>query len=163
VIVLVDIAKRRLFSRKSVEDSTILLPWVEQISSFTDDCTRCSKCVSECETNIIINGDGGYPTIDFSRGECTFCYQCAQACPESIFLPKSSSPWQAKASIKANCLATQNVECRSCGEMCDTMAIKFTLQLNRVAQPVISMDDCSGCGACVSVCPTAAINVSNTQ
>ncbi len=160
---MVDLIRRRLFSLSSVDKASPLMPWVKFANSFTDDCTRCGKCVSACETQIIINGDGGYPTIDFSRGECTFCYQCAQVCPEPIFLPKSDSPWQAKASIKESCLATQNVECRSCGEMCDTMAIQFKLQLNKVAQPVINLDDCSGCGACVSVCPTAAISVSNTQ
>lgn len=159
---MVDLARRRLFSRKTVEDSAIIMPWVKSAASFTDDCTRCGKCVSACETNVIINGDGGFPTVDFSRGECTFCYQCADVCPEPIFLPQASAPWQIKADIKQNCLAYQNVECRSCGETCDTMAIQFKLQLNKVAQPVINVDDCSGCGACVSVCPTAAIHVSNT-
>jgi len=132
VIVVVDLARRRLFSRKTVEDSAIIMPWVKSAASF------------------------------ISRGECTFCYQCAEVCPEPIFLPQSNSPWQIKADIKQNCLAYQNVECRSCGETCDTMAIQFKLQLNKVAQPVINVDDCSGCGACVSVCPTAAIHVSNT-
>ncbi|MFV0449210.1 MAG: ferredoxin-type protein NapF [Vibrio sp.] len=159
---MVDLARRRLFLRKTVEDSAIIMPWVKSAGTFTDECTRCGKCVSVCETSVIINGDGGFPTVDFSRGECTFCYQCADVCPEPIFLPQSSSPWQIKADIKKNCLAYQNVECRSCGEICDTMAIQFKLQLNRVAQPVINIDDCSGCGACVSVCPTASIHVSNT-
>ena len=159
---MVDLTRRRLFSRKSAEEVSSLLPWVAATDSFTDDCTRCGKCVEACETHIIVNGDGGFPTVDFSRGECTFCYQCAEVCPEPIFLPKSESPWQAKAAIKESCLATQNVECRSCSDMCDPMAIEFKLQLNKVAQPVINLDGCNGCGACVSVCPTAAIHVSNT-
>ncbi len=160
---MVDLSRRRLFSRKSAEDVSPLLPWVKIADSFTDNCTRCGNCVAACETNIIVNGDGGFPTVDFSKGECTFCYQCAQACPEPIFLQQTESPWQAKARINQNCLAEKNVECRSCSEMCDTMAIQFKLQLNKVAQPVINWDDCSGCGACVSVCPTAAIHVGNTQ
>ncbi len=160
---MVDLARRRLFSRKSADESAVLMPWVASISSFTDDCTRCGKCISQCENNIIINGDGGFPTVDFSKGECTFCYQCAEVCPEPIFLPQSHQPWQAKAQITQSCLANQNVECRSCGEMCDTMAIQFKLQLNKVAQPVINNDDCNGCGACVAVCPTSAIQVSNIK
>jgi len=139
----------------------LLMPWVHSETSLTSDCTRCGKCASVCETNIIIKGDGGFPTVDFSRGECTFCYQCAEVCPEPIFLPRSVSPWQAKATINESCLAKKNVECRSCGELCDTVAIQFKLQLNQVAQPVINLDECNGCGACVAVCPTDSIQVSN--
>lgn len=159
---MVDLNRRRLFSRKSIEDVTTVMPWLKSAHTFTDECTRCGKCISACETSIIVNGDGGFPTIDFNRGECTFCYQCAESCPEPIFLAQSESPWQLKANINDKCLAQQNVECRSCGETCDTMAIQFRLQLNKVAQPVITSDDCTGCGACVAVCPTAAIQMSNS-
>ncbi|MEZ8101039.1 ferredoxin-type protein NapF [Vibrio bivalvicida] len=158
---MVDLAKRRLFSKRLVDDNTIRLPWLVNSAEFTDLCTRCGKCSEVCETNIIIKGDGGFPQIDFSRGECTFCYQCADVCPEPLFADKQSLPWNAKASINEACLAKQNVECRSCGDMCDTMAIKFRLEIGKVAQPKIELDECTGCGACVAVCPTSSINVSN--
>tara|TARA_Y100001960_G_scaffold222999_1_gene233340 strand:+ start:2699 stop:3046 length:348 start_codon:yes stop_codon:yes gene_type:complete len=114
-----------------------------------------------CETKIISKGDGGFPTVDFQLDECTFCYQCADVCPEPIFLDKHEQPWNAKAAINTSCLAQQNVECRSCGDMCETMAINFKLEIGKVAQPVIELDECNGCGACVAVCPTSSINVSN--
>ncbi|WP_299688655.1 ferredoxin-type protein NapF [uncultured Vibrio sp.] len=158
---MVDISKRRLFSRRKVDLSQIRLPWIDRLESFTDDCTRCGKCIESCETNIIITGDGGFPTVDFSKDECTFCHQCADVCPEPIFKPKDELPWQAKATISESCLAKKNVECRSCGDMCEPMAIQFQLRAGSVALPNIELDKCSGCGACVAVCPTSAILVSN--
>ncbi|MEZ8723310.1 ferredoxin-type protein NapF [Vibrio pomeroyi] len=158
---MVDLSKRRLFSRRKVDSSQIRLPWIENLESFADGCTRCGKCIENCETKIIIAGDGGFPTVDFSIDECTFCYQCADVCPEPIFKPKQGEPWQAKAQISDRCLAQQNVECRSCGDMCEPMAIQFQLRAGSVALPKIKLDECSGCGACVAVCPTSAILVSN--
>ncbi|SKA24019.1 iron-sulfur cluster-binding protein NapF [Vibrio cincinnatiensis] len=156
---MIDLSKRRLFSRKSATLSTLRLPWVAKPEAFTDLCTRCGLCQKACEQKIIIHGDGGYPQIDFQQGECTFCYQCATVCPEPIFLPQSEPTWQAKVAISEHCLAKQNVECRSCGEVCESMAIQFQLQLGNVAQPILHLDDCTGCGACVSLCPTSAISV----
>ncbi|HHX8442305.1 TPA: ferredoxin-type protein NapF [Vibrio diabolicus] len=158
---MVDLSRRRLFARKAHPDNTVRLPWLTKPEQFTDDCTRCGKCIEACETKIITKSDGGFPSVDFSIDECTFCYQCADACPEPLFLPKTEQPWQAKASINDSCLAKQNVECRSCGDMCDPMAIQFKLELGKVAQPNLDLDECNGCGACVSVCPTSSINVSN--
>ncbi|MDN3702052.1 ferredoxin-type protein NapF [Vibrio artabrorum] len=159
---MVDLTKRRLFSKQKVDSSQIRLPWINNSNSFTDDCTRCGKCITSCENAIIVVGDGGFPTVDFSIDECTFCYQCADVCPEPIFKPKQEVPWQAKAQISDKCLAQQNVECRSCGDMCEPMAIQFQLRVGSVALPEVTLDACNGCGACVAVCPTASIHVSCT-
>ncbi|KGY11628.1 ferredoxin [Vibrio tubiashii] len=158
---MVNLSKRRLFSRQTLEINSVRLPWLVNSEQFTEICTRCEKCRDVCETNIIVNGDGGFPQVDFSKGECTFCYQCADICPEPLFGDKSDAPWNAKAVIEDGCLAKQNVECRSCGEMCETMAIQFKLEIGKVAQPNIQLDECTGCGACVAVCPVSSINVSN--
>ncbi|MGR5236923.1 ferredoxin-type protein NapF [Vibrio alfacsensis] len=158
---MVDLSKRRLFAKKTQQDNSVHLPWLASPTRFTDDCTRCGKCIEACETKIITKSDGGFPAVNFSHDECTFCYRCADACPEPLFLAETEQPWQAKAEISSHCLAKQNVECRSCGDMCDTMAIQFKLELGRVAQPKLNLDECNGCGACVSVCPTSSINVSN--
>ncbi|MBW3696097.1 ferredoxin-type protein NapF [Vibrio sp. T187] len=158
---MVDLTRRRLFSRRKVDESLIRLPWIKKRSTFTDDCTRCGKCIEVCETKIIVIGDGGFPTVDFNKDECTFCYQCADVCPEPIFSDMQETPWPAKASINDECLANKNVECRSCGDMCEPMAIQFQLRAGGVALPKIEIDECSGCGACVAVCPTSAILVSN--
>ncbi|QXO16348.1 MULTISPECIES: ferredoxin-type protein NapF [Vibrio] len=160
---MVDFSKRRLFTRQLVDSDAIRLPWIISAEVLTDLCTRCGQCLTACEMNIIVHGDGGFPSVDFALDECTFCYQCAEVCPAPIFLPQSESPWQATASISQRCLATQNVECRSCGDSCDVMAIHFHLAAGKVAQPVINTDECNGCGACVSVCPTDAIKVTRIE
>lgn len=156
---MVDLSKRHFFLRKSAVSSTPRLPWIAHPERFTDLCTRCGKCQEACKQQIIIIGDGGYPQVDFQHSECTFCYQCAAVCPEPIFLPQTEVPWQAKINISEACLAKKNIECRSCGETCETMAIQFQIQLGKVAQPILYLDDCNGCGACVSICPTSAISI----
>ena len=97
-----DLLKRRFFRHQAV--SLIELPWRDQSRVFTDECTRCQKCVDACETNIIVNGDGGFPTIDFSQGECTFCQQCAQVCPEPLFDLTQAAPWQLVAQVPTSIL-----------------------------------------------------------
>lgn len=160
---MVDSSKRRFFKRNAVDETIVRLPWIARPSNFTDQCTRCNKCLDACETQIITIQDGGFPTVDFSVDECTFCYQCAAVCPEPIFNPESELPWEATASINQQCLAFKNVECRSCSEMCETSAIRFQIEIGKVAQPIIDTNECTGCGGCVSVCPTSAIIVTNTR
>ncbi|NRB68031.1 MAG: ferredoxin-type protein NapF [Vibrio sp.] len=158
---MVDLSKRRFLSGKKRQDNELSLPWLSQPTLFIEQCTRCNKCVDVCQTQIIVKGDGGFPHIDFSNDECTFCYQCAAICPEPLFKPQSTHPWTAKATVNEDCLAKLNVDCRTCGDMCEPMAITFKLEVGKVAQPILNLEECNGCGACVSVCPTSSINVSN--
>lgn len=157
----VNLSRRQLFTRRKMTDSPAL-PWVKE-AQFTDLCTQCGECVKHCPTQIIRASDGGFPRVDFQLGECTFCYQCADVCPEPLFLPKTEPAWQAKAAISASCLATQNVDCRSCGDSCEPFAISFKLAVGKVAQPQIDLSRCTGCGACVSICPTSAISINQPQ
>ncbi|AAW86402.1 ferredoxin-type protein NapF [Aliivibrio fischeri] len=151
---------RRLSSQKKINPLTQQrLPWVENESVFTSKCTRCEKCINACEENIIVKGDGGFPIVDFTKGECTFCEGCANSCPEALFDLTAEPVFSHKISINENCLAKKSVECRSCSDMCETQAIRFQLQLGSVAQPKINFDACNGCGGCVAVCPTSAISM----
>nr|WP_284676629.1 ferredoxin-type protein NapF [Vibrio sinus] len=138
------------------------LPWLKKPAAFTDNCTQCGLCIENCPTNVIEQGSGGFPTIDFSSGECTFCYQCAEVCPEPLFMPEQSTPWNVKAVIDQHCLAVQNIECRSCNDNCEPLAIQFTLQRSHAAIPAINTEQCTGCGACVNVCPTSSIRIKVT-
>ncbi|WP_105901018.1 ferredoxin-type protein NapF [Vibrio gangliei] len=153
----INLSRRQLFTRRKDADKPNL-PWVKN-HLFTDLCTQCGKCQQACPEKIIKPTDGGFPRVDFTAGECTFCYQCAEACPEPLFIPKEEAPWQVKAHINDDCLAKRNVDCRSCGDSCEPQAITFKLAVGSVAQPQITQDACTGCGACVSVCPTKAIVV----
>ncbi|CAH0530169.1 ferredoxin-type protein NapF [Vibrio hippocampi] len=158
---MVDVSRRVFFTRKSINYNMVRLPWIKEAQRFTELCTRCGQCEQACETQIIVKGDGGFPQVDFSLDECTFCYKCAEICPEPIFSSEQQPAWDAKAQISDTCLATQNIECRSCGDSCEPMAIRFQLRAGGVAQPQLELESCNGCGACVSTCPSNSISVSN--
>lgn len=145
-----DVGARRLPRR---------LPWSFDEAVFVAGCTRCGACLPACPTAIIETGSGGYPQINFERGECTFCGDCVDACPEPLFRAITEAPWGIRAEIGAGCIVRGNVECRRCGEECEPEAIRFSPQPGRAALPEVSLEDCTGCGACVAVCPTRAITL----
>ena len=135
-------------------------PWALAEGEFVNACTRCGDCARACPTRIIRQGDGGYPTVDFARGECTFCGECVAHCPtRALQRAPQQPPWPLRATIGERCLARQSVECRVCGEMCEFAAIRFVPQPGGIAAPQLDSERCTGCGACVAPCPTAAITV----
>ncbi|MGO1117960.1 ferredoxin-type protein NapF [Rhodovibrionaceae bacterium A322] len=140
------------------------LPWVNA-ERFYEDCTRCGDCLRACEEQIIVMpqgpmGDKTHPAVDFDLGECTFCGACAQACPEELFDRSQSPAWPIKAEVLDSCLTQKGVICQSCKEVCESRAIRFPPVVGGVSQPLINLDDCTGCGACKPVCPVAAIELS---
>lgn len=138
----------------------VRLPWVRDEAEFVDACSRCDKCITACPEKIIIKGDGGFPELDFKRGECTFCTDCVKSCSEDLFEPLQNTPWILKAHVSDECLSVKNVVCVICKEQCETEAIRFIPQIGIVSQPVLELEKCTGCGACVKPCPTQAIKLS---
>jgi len=138
-------------------------PWAREEEAFTAECSRCDACIPVCPTGILKRGTAGFPEVDFLRGECTFCGHCVAACPTHALggLARSEglSPWSLVARIQDACLALNKVVCRSCGDVCEARAIGFRLALGGVALPQLDAAACNGCGACVAICPTAAISV----
>lgn len=135
-------------------------PWALDEGRFIDACTRCGDCVGACPEKIIQTGRGGFPIINFARGECTFCGDCAAKC-KSGALGKNAqaAPWSVRASIAPSCLALQQVVCRSCGEACPSGAIRFRISLGSVARPQVDAAACTGCGACHGPCPVGAVAI----
>ena len=133
-------------------------PWI-LAGAFEDGCTRCGDCVQACPEGILVLGDGGYPAVDFNLGGCTYCKACAEACPEPIFDLEQTPPWSYQVEISGQCLARRGVYCQSCGDPCAVDAIRFTLRPGRLAVPLVDVAACTGCGACVAVCPVGAIAV----
>jgi len=136
----------------------VRLPWVRNEPEFVDVCSRCHDCISACSEKIIVKGDGGFPEINFNRGECTFCGDCVKNCSEDLFTHIDETPWSLKAIITDQCLAVKKVVCNICKEQCEAEAIRFTPKVGSVSQPVLSSEQCTGCGACAKPCPTNAIN-----
>ncbi|EIJ69010.1 ferredoxin-type protein NapF [Pasteurella bettyae] len=134
-------------------------PWAVAEEQFITSCTRCGDCIHVCETKILVKGAGDYPEIQFSHGECTFCMKCVEVCQQPIFRPRAESAWKHKIEIQSGCLALNHVECRTCEDNCESRAIRFKRQLGGIATPEVQLDNCNGCGACISVCPVQAIKL----
>jgi ferredoxin-type protein NapF len=160
---MVDLARRNFFRGKiKSTPSAIRLPWVINEQHFIDGCTQCGDCATSCEENIIIKGDGGFPEIDFAKGECSFCQKCIDVCEQPLFIgdrEDNQTAWQLNIEIKGTCLAMNQVVCQSCQDSCETEAISFKYLTSKTPQPQIELDKCNSCGACVSICPQNAIEL----
>jgi len=157
---MVDLSRRGLFRGRIRPVATQQrMPWVISEEIFTQHCTRCDDCLRKCPEQIIQRGDGGFPSVDFSRGECTFCGSCAEVCQAPVFTEQSQPPWQQLAVVSETCLTFEGVSCRSCEEGCEPEAITFRPQRGGISKPEIISDLCNGCGGCISSCPTNAIQI----
>ena len=157
---MVDLARRGFFRGRPRPKAEIRPPWALAEAGFIDTCTRCNDCLAACPENILIAGDGGYPTVDFGRGECTFCGDCVRACqPRALLAEEGTAAWPYKALISPACLPFKGVECRVCGDFCDARAIRFQPRLGGSPLPKVEADKCTACGACVAPCPTQAIAI----
>ncbi len=145
-------------------------PWAISEARFDDTCTNCGDCIHVCPTNILSFGSGRLPIVDFTDNECTFCGKCEMIC-EANALDKqdeqhtSQHAWNLSVTISDKCLSMRRITCRTCGDRCENGAIQFQLEVGGKATPQLSLDDCTGCGACIAPCPVDAIQISrkNTQ
>ncbi|MBE1506830.1 ferredoxin-type protein NapF [Rhizobium viscosum] len=119
-------------------------------------CSGCGACVDACPTKII-SIRAGVPVVDFSQGECTFCGQCAERCPETVFPAGPAAGFAHHALIDDGCLANNYVDCQACRDSCPEGAIRFWPRLGGPFVPELDAHACTGCGACISVCPADAI------
>lgn len=63
------------------------------------------------------------------------------------------------ARISDACVEAKGVSCRRCGEACDADAIRFKPVGGGRANAELSAALCTGCGACLPVCPVNAISL----
>jgi len=156
---MVDVSRRNFLRGRTRPKAQIRPPWALAEAAFIDRCTRCNDCIPACPQQIIVVGDGGYPTISFKQ-ECTFCGNCVEACrPQALLRRDGAAAWNVKAIISDLCLPRRGIECRTCGDYCDANAIRFSPRLGGSPLPEIDPDICTGCGACQAPCPGSAIRI----
>ena len=132
-------------------------PWAVDEEVFVQRCTRCRRCIDACPEGVLTPGQGGFPELRPVDGGCTFCGRCAEACPEQALDAARQPPMAQVVRISAGCLALSGVECRSCAEQCEAGSLRFRLVAGAVARPELDPSSCSGCGACLAVCPVGAL------
>ncbi len=149
----------------SGKEAPLRPPWAIAESLFTEICTGCGECISHCPTHIIKQARANFPVVNFSFGECLFCEQCVDVCqPRALLKNRSDTVWAIKASINENsCITYHGVECRSCYDPCEARAIQMPPQAGGISTPILNANNCTGCGACFSVCPAQAITMNQFQ
>ncbi len=143
------------------------LPWRKEAEVFLDHCKKkqCYQCIDLCPEKVLVPTVQGLPAMDFSKNGCSFCGKCATVCPENLFFPITTKPWDLVVSfVKEDCVAFANVHCRSCEEVCDQDAISFIAQDDgSPSKPSIDLAKCNGCGKCVAPCMTGALRVTSAD
>ena len=131
-------------------------PWTTD-ESVRSACTGCGACVEMCPQHIVKLDRRNLVSIDVTDAECTFCGICVEACGEEVFQRTLQPVFAHAAQIGAECFAARGIVCQSCGETCPEEAIRFQVLVGGPALPSLDADRCSGCGACLGVCPAGAI------
>ncbi len=134
-------------------------PWAIDESDFIKQCTGCGDCTQSCPHHLIKPGRARYPVIDLSSGACDFCEACLKSCSSGA-LTASDSPWSIKAKIGNSCLTLNKVTCHTCKDECEPEAISFLLKAGGNLSIEVNQNNCTGCGACIAVCPASAITIS---
>jgi|SRR5690606_21014130 len=153
-----DLGRRALLRGRLHAPPPLRPPWALDESRFVDACTGCGDCVAACPEQVLVPAGGRLPEFDPARGECTFCGDCATACTRSAFGPVTGLSWTLRAQVGETCLAARGIVCSSCRDACGEAAIMFP-PTRTVPVPHVAADRCTGCGACVAGCPTAAITL----
>ena len=144
------------------EESLLLVrpPYGASESFFQSKCPSCEgkSCVASCDEKIIFIADDGTPALTFKQNGCTFCDECAIACEAGVLSLENRDTAERLTALfrisLESCVAHHGVVCFACKEPCVDNAILF----NGMFAPVIDNDRCTGCGFCLSRCPTQAIS-----
>jgi ferredoxin-type protein NapF len=158
---MVDSRRRQFLRGKTPVASAPRPPWsLQPDQAFTAACTRCGDCVQACPREVLREGDGGFPMIDFSVAGCSLCGECSRVCAsDAIGQAQGAAAFAWKAAVDGHCLALRGVECRVCGDACEASALRFVPTLGGIAQLRIDREACTGCGDCISICPVHALRV----
>lgn len=139
----------------------------------TDKCTGCGLCVSRCKSECI---DPSAHTVDLSR--CVVCLDCTAACPSGAItlrrgrhrlqMPLMQPTVAADATVKTLDRRAFLAAVAGSASLTALAGWPREKQLNPVTPPgVQSRADyqmrCTGCGICVSACPSGIIRPSVSE
>jgi ferredoxin len=154
------------------EEAPLRPPGAIDEEHFAGLCLRCGNCIRACPSRIIradtgLGGIAGLlaPTIHYSRQYCLEdCCACTEVCPsgaiQKLNLEQKRKCIIGEALVDGSvCFVTLGVkDCDACERACPYEAVKIYWDEERyVAYPLVSTDQCNGCGACEVVCPTGNI------
>ena len=139
----------------------VLPPGVETPDLFLEKCNQCYDCVGKCPHYAlqVCREAGhyaeGYPVIEPRRQPCYWCsdFPCIQACTTGALQTAfQNRPLGTAVIDREGCLAYQGNFCQACINNCPLAgtAIQFDKQL----RPIVTADECTGCGICTYTCPT---------
>ena len=129
------------------------------VPDFGQKCTMCGDCLPACPESAIrevLDETTGNRVAGIvpSVSACVMCAElpCVDACGDG-FLERSddgSFPGIGTAEINEHvCLAHNGIPCFTCYDACPRKGTAIRMAHNR---PVITVDECSGCGICENAC-----------